>query len=81
VHGSVAAGAARPGAHADQAQPAPSWTAPSPRPSSWIDRRSPAAGGEFHLHVARRGVARNIGERLLRDAEQMRFGFVGQATE
>src|ERR1017187_6154121 len=82
MHGSVAASAARAGAHADQAQPAAVRGGGAQPAAVILDRQAdlPAAGGEFHLHVLCRRMARDIGQRLLRDAEEMRLAFVRQAA-
>ena len=81
THGDVAAGAARASAHANQAEAAAGGGSGAQTAAVILNRQAdlPAAGGKFHLHVLGPGVARDIGQRLLRDAEKMSFRFVGEA--
>ena len=39
-----------------------------------------ASAGQLNIHSRGTGMPGNIGQRLLHDAEQMRFGLIGQAS-
>jgi hypothetical protein len=67
MYRNVTAGAARAGAHANQAQTAAAGGGGAQAAAVILDGQVdfPAARGQFHLHVLRAGVARNVGERFL----------------
>ena len=80
VNGQLASGAAGAGAHAAQAHAAAvsAWA----QTFSVIANGQPDAiafGAQMDGHARGAGVARDVGQRFLHDAEQVRLGFIGQA--
>src|SRR5438105_15928945 len=82
LHGDITARAARPRAHPDHPQPASAGRRRTQAAPVVGDREADLARRALQLdgNVLRRGVPRDVGQGFLRDAEQVRLGFVRQTA-
>src|SRR5215470_12469226 len=83
MHIDVATGAARAGPHSNQAETAAAAVGSTVQAAAVIlngESNVVALAGESDPHVVRVGMACDIRQRFLRDAEEMGLRFVGQAA-